>query len=361
MLRFVDKPDFHLGGPLTPKRLSTVATMAIMVTTCLTAVLAGPAASAGAYTLTGAGSTLIAPLEELWAKDFNAKYGDTITYSAVGSGSGIKAITARTVDFGASDAPLTSSQAAECKECVQIPWALTATGVAFNLPGIKKLQLTGPVIADIYLGQITNWDAPQIKKLNKGVPLPNLKITPVFRSDGSGDTYAFTDYLSRISPTWKSTVGGASTTVSFPSGVGGKGNAGVTAVVSSTSGAIGYISASYIIAHGLGAAAIQNAAGKYEYPNIAPIEAAASVIKSVPANNELHIVDPPKSDKHAYPISTFTYAIVPKTAPQKGALASWVYYAMTSGQAFGASLDFAPIPKVVLNAGVKSVRELQQG
>jgi phosphate transport system substrate-binding protein len=339
---------------LTYKRLSTVAIMLI----CVTAGLAGPA-GASAYSLTGAGSTLVAPLVSFWTSDFQHRYGDTITYAAVGSGAGIAQISARAVDFGASDAPLTSTQAANCKECVQIPWALTATGIAFHLEGIRLLHLTGPVVASIYLGQITNWNAAPIAKLNKGVKLPNLKITPVFRSDGSGDTYAFTDYLSRISGAWKSQVGNA-TTVSFPAGVGGKGNDGVTAVVSSTNGAIGYISASYIIAHHLGAAALQNAAGKFEYPNLKNIENAASSVKSVPANNEMHIVNPPKKYKTAYPLSTFTYCIVPKTAPQKGAIASWVYYAMTLGQSFGAQLDFAPIPKVVLNAGIKSVRELQQ-
>jgi phosphate transport system substrate-binding protein len=340
---------------LSLKKLSIVTAM---VMTSLTAAFAIPAA-ASAYSLTGAGSTLVAPLLEDWAKGFNSKYGDTVTYSAVGSGTGIADITNRTVDFGASDAPLTPSQEAACKECIQIPWALTATGIAYNVAGVTHLRLSGPVLADIYLGTITNWDAPQIAKLNKGVTLPNLKITPVFRSDGSGDTYAFTGYLSDVSPTWKSKVGGPSTTVSFPTGVGGKGNAGVTAVVSSTSGAIAYISASYIIAHDLPAAALQNAAGKYEYPNLAPIEAAAKIIKSVPANNELHIVDPPKSDKLAYPLSTFTYAIVPKGAAQAAALASWIYYAMSAGQTFGAALDFAPIPAVVLNAGIKSVKELQ--
>jgi len=340
---------------LRPKRLTTV--VAIMLMTCLTAGLAGPA-GASAYSLTGAGSTLVAPLETYWASDFQHRYGDTVTYAAVGSGAGIAQISARAVDFGASDAPLTPTQAAACKECVQIPWALTATGIAFHLEGIRLLHLTGPVVAGIYLGQITNWDAPQITKLNKGVKLPNLKITPVYRSDGSGDTYAFTDYMSRISSTWKSQVGNA-TTVSFPTGVGGKGNDGVTAVVSSTNGAIGYISASYIVAHHLGAAALQNAAGKFEYPNVSNIENAASSIKSVPANNEMHIVNPPKKYKTAYPLSTFTYCIVPRTAAQKGAIASWVYYAMTLGQSFGAQLDFAPIPKVVLNAGIKTVRELQ--
>jgi phosphate transport system substrate-binding protein len=333
------------------KMLAAAAAMA-----CLAMGLtAGSAAAAGS--LTGAGSTLVAPLEAYWGQEFQHLYGDTVTYAAVGSGAGIAQITARTVDFGASDAPLTSAQAAACNGCVQIPWALTATGVAFHLEGIRKLNLTGPVIAEIFLGKITTWNAPAIVKLNKGISLPNLKITPVFRSDGSGDTYAFTDYLSRISSTWKSQVGN-STAVNFPTGVGGKGNAGVTAVVSSTDGAIGYISASYIIAHQLGAAAVQNAAGFFEYPNLSNIEEAAQAVKSVPANNEMHIVDPPKKFRIAYPISTFTYAIVPKAAPQKALLASWIDYALTAGQKFGAALDFAPIPKVVLKASEKTVKSL---
>ena len=342
---------------MTRNRLPIVTILAVMA--CLTAVLVPSPAGASTYSLTGAGSTLVAPLESFWASDYQHRYGDTITYAAVGSGAGIAQVSARAVDFGASDAPLTPTQAANCNECVQIPWALTATGIAFHIEGVRRLQLSGPVVAAIYLGKITSWNAPAIAKLNKGVKLPNLKITPVFRSDGSGDTYAFTDYLSRISAAWKVQVGNA-TAVSFPTGVGGKGNDGITAVVSSTNGAIGYISASYIIAHHLGAAALQNAAGNFEYPNLGAIVAAAKVVKSVPANNEMHIVNPPKSNKLAYPLSTFTYCIVPRTAPQKGALASWVYYAMTLGQAFGAQLDFAPIPKVVLNAGIKSVRRLQQ-
>jgi phosphate transport system substrate-binding protein len=331
--------------------------LAVIAVTCLTVGFASPA-GASAYSLTGAGSTLVAPFEAFWASDFQHRYGDTVTYAAVGSGAGIAQISARVVDFGASDAPLTPAQAEKCKECIQIPWALTATGIAFHLEGIRKLKLTGPVVASIYLGTITNWNAPAIAKLNKGVKLPNLKITPVFRSDGSGDTYAFTDYLSRVSSAWKTKVGFA-TSVSFPTGVGGKGNDGETAIVSSTNGAISYISASYIIAHHLGAAALQNAAGKFEYPNLKNIENAASSVKHVPANNEMHIVNPPKKYKTAYPLSTFSYCIVPRGAGQKDALASWIYYAMTLGQAFGAQLDFAPIPKVVLEAGVKSVRELK--
>jgi phosphate transport system substrate-binding protein len=341
---------------LTRTRLLSLAAVAVAAT--LTSGLASTAEAAGS--LTGAGSTLIAPLESFWAQDYQRRYSDSVTYAAVGSGAGIAQITARTVDFGASDAPLTAAQAAACNGCLQIPWALSATGIAFHVSGLRGLHLSGPVLANIYLGKITNWSDPAIKKLNKGTSLPNLKITPVFRSDGSGDTYAFTDFLSRVSSTWRSQVGFA-TSVNFPTGVGGKGNDGITAVVSSTNGSIGYIAASYIIAHGLAAAALQNRAGKFEYPNLRNIEAAAKVVKHVPANNEMHIVNPPRRYKTAYPLSTFTYAIVPKVSAKKQLLASWVYYAMTAGQAFGAALDFAPIPKVVLNAGIRSVRALQQG
>jgi phosphate transport system substrate-binding protein len=330
------------------------------VVACLTVGLsAGPAvASASAEELTGAGSTLIAPLlETYWAEEFQKTTGDKVTYSAVGSGAGISQISARSVGFGASDAPLTPAQAAECKECIQIPWALTATGVAWHIEGISRLRLTGPVLAQIYLGQITNWDSPAIQKLNKGETLPNLPITVVYRSDGSGDTYAFTDYLSRVSSEWKTKVGNA-TSVSFPTGVGGKGNAGVTAVVVSTNGSIGYISASYIIAHDLGAAALKNAAGKYEYPNLKNIENAAKSIKKVPSNNEMHIVNPKKKYRIAYPLSTFTYVIIPKDTSQKELITKWVHYALTTGQKFGAALDFASVPKVVIKAAEKTLKNL---
>lgn len=314
-------------------------------------------AGASAAGLTGAGSTLVAPLMANWINGFEIKEGISVKYGAVGSGTGIAQITARTVDFGASDAPLTPEQAAACNGCVQIPWALSATGIGFNIPGVKKLNLTGKIIAGIYFGKITNWNDPKIKKANPGAKLPNLAITPVFRSDGSGDTYAFTNYLSKISPAWRTEVG-FSTTVGWKAGVGAKGNAGITATVTKTPGAIGYISASYLIAAGLGAAAVQNNAGNYEFPNLKNIENAASVVKSVPASNALSIVNPPKKATTAYPISTFTYAIVPHNAPQKGFLQQFLTYAVTIGQKYGASLDFAPLPKVVLSAAKSSIASL---
>jgi phosphate transport system substrate-binding protein len=314
-------------------------------------------ASSDNGSLTGAGSTLVAPLMSNWASDFEARHSISVTYGAVGSGAGISQITARTVDYGASDAPLTPAQASACNSCVQIPWGLTATGVAFHLNGVKKLNLTGPIIAKIYLGTIHNWNDRAIAKINPGVKLPNLGITPVFRSDGSGDTYAFTDWLSRVSAPFKSQIGNA-TAVSFPHGVGGKGNDGVTAVVGSTNGTIAYISASYIIAHGLSVAALQNRAGKFVYPNLKNIAAAASAVKSVPANNELHIVNPPKSLPLAYPLSTFTYVIVPKSSPKASSLRVFILYAMGTGQKFGPALDFAPIPGVVYKAGVTTTNTL---
>jgi phosphate transport system substrate-binding protein len=314
-------------------------------------------AGASAAGLTGAGSTLVAPLMANWINGFEIKEGIPVKYGAVGSGAGIAQITARTVDFGASDAPLTPQQASACNGCVQIPWALSATGLGFNVPGVKKLNLTGKLIAGIYFGKITNWNDPKIKQANPKAKLPNLTITPVFRSDGSGDTYTFTNYLSKISPAWRNEVGYA-TTVGFKAGVGGKGNAGVTSTVVKTPGAIGYISASYLIAAGLGAVAVQNKAGNYEVPNLKNIESAAATVKSVPASNELNITNPPKSAKIAYPISTFTYAIVPHDAPQKGFVQQFVTYAITKGQAYGAALDFAPLPTVVLSAAKKAVGSL---
>ena len=312
-------------------------------------------ASAATGTLNGAGSTLVAPLEQEWASAFQTRTGITVNYQAVGSGTGITDVSQRLVDFGASDAPLTPTQAAGCHSCVQIPWALSATGVGYNVPGVgNRLRLNGPTLAKIYLGQITTWNNSAIQKLNPGVRLPNLKITPIYRSDGSGDTYAFTNYLSDVSGTWRSKVNFA-TSVQFPTGVGQKGNSGVTAALQSTSGGIAYIAVSYLIAHKIPAVAIQNQAGKFEYPNLANIENAAQTVKQVPAGNALHIVDPPKSAKIAYPISTFTYVIAPQGAKQAGLLRQFINYDLTTGQHFGASLDFAPIPKIVLKAAKSAV------
>jgi phosphate transport system substrate-binding protein len=334
-----------------------LAVLCIAVAAAVAGTASVTTAAASAAGLTGAGSTLVAPLMANWINGFEIKEGIPVKYGAVGSGTGIAQITARTVDFGASDAPLTPEQEAACNGCVMIPWALSATGIGFNIPGVKKINLTGKILAGIYFGKITKWNDPKIKKINPKAKLPGLTITPIFRSDGSGDTYTFARYLSKISPAWKSEVGYA-TTIGFPTGVGAKGNSGVTATVVKTPGAIGYISASYLIAAGLGAAAVQNNAGNYEVPNLENIESAASFVKKIGANNTVDITNPPKKATIAYPISTFTYAIVPHNAPQKGAVQQFVKYAATLGQKYGAALDFAPLPKVVKQAALNAVNSL---
>jgi phosphate transport system substrate-binding protein len=319
----------------------------------LVGVLALGVPALASASLTGAGSTLVAPLMANWINGFEVGGGTGVKYAPVGSGEGIKQISSRTVDFGASDAPMTSEQAAECNGCVTIPWALSATGVGFNVPGVNKLNLSGPVLAEIFMGKITKWNDKKIAKLNPKAKLPSTTITPVFRSDGSGDTYAFSNYLSKVSPAWRSQVG-VGTTVGFKAGVGAKGNTGVTSALK-TPGAIGYVAAAYLIGAGAHAVAIENAAGNFELPNLSNIEEAATVVKTVRPNSGVSIVDPPKSAKKAYPISTFTYAIVPGNAPQATALKEFIGYALTTGQKYGAALDFAPLPSVVLSAAQKAL------
>lgn len=318
------------------------------------------ATTGGSNTLVGAGSTLVAPLITTeWTPKYAEKTKVAVTYGSIGSGGGIAQITARTVDFGASDAPLTEDEFKEAKGVVQIPWALAATDVAYNVQGVgNQLKLTGPVLAEIYEGKITTWNDPKIAALNPGVKLPAEKITPVYRSDGSGDTYAFTNYLSHISTEWASKYG-HSTSVSFPVGIGGKGNSGVGAEITNTKGSIGYIAIAYVLANKFDYALIQNAAGKYPVPGIMSIEAAAKTLKSVPANNEVSIVDPPASAPEAYPISTFTYALVPQKSPKAEVLKPFLKWAVTTGQEFGPKLDFAPLPPEVVAADEATIGKLE--
>src|SRR4051812_37078312 len=279
--------------------------------------------------LTGAGSTLVAPLISQWEPDYAKSAGITITYGAVGSGGGIDAITNRTVDFGASDAPLSSDQATACNTCLQIPWALAATVVTYNVKGVPdKLKLTGPVLEAVFSGSITSWNDSQIASLNPGVNLPSTHITPIYRSDGSGDSYVFTSYLSAVSPDWKSQVG-ASTQPSFPTGTGAEKNSGVAAAVQSTDGAIGYVAVSYIAADSLMEALVQNAAGKYPEPTPEGIRPAATPARGPAADGSVSLVNPPSSAADAYPLSTYTYAIVPKDSGKATTTKAFLTYAIT--------------------------------
>ena len=316
------------------------------------------ASAASAATLSGAGSTLVAPLEQEWASAFEANNsGTTITYQAVGSGTGLQDIAAGQVDFGASDAPLSASPV-HCNGCVQMPWALSATGLGFHINGIHRLHLTGNVIAQIYLGIIKNWNDPRIGKLQpRGTHLPNLPITVFFRSDGSGDTYAFTDYESGVSGAFKNRIGSA-TTVSWPTGVGAKGNSGMVQALAATNGGIAYVAVSYLIADWPYAVAVKNQAGNYEVPNFQNIKNAAQAFTSLGSGNEIHIVNPPRSARIAYPISTYTYVVVPTSAPQASLLKSFIGFAINGGQALGPRLDFVPIPPFIRSADQNTLNQV---
>jgi phosphate transport system substrate-binding protein len=338
----------------------TLSILAAGLVVALTAAVAAGAKSSGT-TLTGAGSTFVSPLVSQWASDYASKTGVQIAYSPVGSGAGIAAITARQVDFGASDAPLSPDQAAACNGCVQIPWALSATAIIYNLPGVPNdLHMTGQVLARIYLGQIKKWDDSAIKALNPKVSLPSTDITPVYRSDNSGTTYNFTDFLSTVSPDWKGKIG-RGVNANWPAGQGGKGSSGVAGVVSNTQGALGYADVAFALKNRLKFMALRNASGVFTTPGLRGINAAAATVKRVPANNEMHIVNPPKGDRLAYPICTFTYVILPTKSDKAPDLRKFVFYAVspTQGQKQGPKLLFAPLPKVVLVAAEKTLKKVQ--
>ena len=335
------------------KRLVAAAAVAV---TAFIAATAGAQPRAGA--LIGAGSSFVFPLVSTWAPLYEAATGTHVSYNPIGSGGGIQAIQNRTVDFGASDAPMTTDQLIACKGCVEIPWALSATAAMYNLNGAPPhLKITGKVLADIYLGKITNWNAPALKKLNAGVSLPNEKITPIFRSDASGTTFNFTDYLSHVSGEFAQNIG-TSTQVNFPVGVGGRGSSGISAVLARTEGGIAYADVAYARANHFKYFRVQNLAGKFHIPGPAGINAAASTVKFIPADNSLSIVNPPKSKPLAYPICTFTYVILPKKTDKAADLRKFVSWALTSGQKAGPKLLFEPIPKVVLARAQATLKQI---
>ncbi len=290
----------------------------------------------------------MAPLMSKWQSGYADKSGNTVTYGSIGSGGGIDQITARTVDFGASDAPLTPDQANSCDGCLTIPWSLGAVTPSYNVEGLSNyLHLTGPLLADIYLGKVKTWNDPEIAKLNPGANLPSTKITPVYRSDASGTTYAFTDYLSKVSPEFKSKIG-TSTQVQFPTGIGGNGSDGVAAAVAAHDGAIGYYDVAYATSNNLDVALLQNAAGNFPKPTIPNINAAAATTKSVPQTG-VSIVDPPASAKNAWPDSTYTYAIVPESISTADALKQFLTYAIGPGQEYSEGLGYGTLPKQVVS------------
>jgi phosphate transport system substrate-binding protein len=309
--------------------------------------------------ISGAGSSFVFPLVSKWIPALGSAYGYNVSYNPIGSGGGIAAIQAGTVDFGASDAPLSKDQFAACKGCVQIPWALSATAVMYNLPGAGcVLRLTGPLLANIYLGTVTRWNDPAITKINPKCSLPDTKITPVYRSDNSGTTYNFTDYLSKVSPAWKSKLG-IGVNAQWPTGVGARGSSGVSGVLTKTEGAIGYADVAYALKNKIRFASILNKSFKYATPGLRGIAAAAATApKVITGDGAISIVDPPKGSPLAYPISTFTWVIASSSSSKRAELKKLIYWAVTQGQAYGKPLLFQPLPKQVQAFAYKQIKKL---
>jgi phosphate transport system substrate-binding protein len=311
------------------------------------ALLAGTAAMAG--DISGAGATFPAPVYAKWAEAYKTATGIGLNYQAIGSGGGIKQIKARTVAFGASDKPLTPAEL-NAAGLMQFPTVMGGVVPVVNLPGVKpgQLHLTGAVLADIYRGAITKWNAPQIAALNRGVKLPALPITVVHRSDGSGTTFLFTSYLSMKSPAWKTAVG-ASDSVQWPTGLGGKGNDGVAAFVKQTIGSIGYVEYAYAKQNGATFVLVQNRAGQYPAPVAANFAAAAAGADWTKApGNYLLLLDEPGAK--SWPITGATFILVYRKqtdAASGAAVLRFFDWAYKNGDAAAGALDYVPMPASV--------------
>ena len=345
------------GEGLMKRALAIVGLVGVIAVAAVAGRAEASTTRKSAASLTGAGSSFVFPLVSAWIPQLGSAFGINVNYAPIGSGGGISAVTGRTVDFGASDAPLTADQMTACKGCVQIPWALSATSIAYNLPGANCiLHLTGPLLAQIYLGQISTWSDGKIKAINGKCNLPDTKITPVYRSDNSGTSYNFTDFLSSASADWKSKLG-VGVNAQWPAGVGARGSAGVAGVVTKTEGALTYVDVAYSLKNKLRFASILNKDGKYTTPGLRGISAAASTLPAkITGNGELSIVNPPKGNPLSYPISTFTYIIVPVGSSKAAELRKVIYWAVTAGQKSGPKLLFQPLPKQVQAFDYKQIK-----
>jgi phosphate transport system substrate-binding protein len=339
------------------RKRATAAVLAVLVVMAMGLMawtsLAAASSTRQNGTLVGAGSTFVAPLVAKWQASYKPS---KVVYSGIGSGAGIAAISGRTVDFGASDAPLTKDQFSSCHGCVQIPWAFSATSIPYHVSGVGSgLKLTGPVLAGIYTGSIRYWDNPAIKKINAGLNLPHDKIVPIYRSDASGTSYNFTDYLSHVSKSWKKSIG-KGTQPNFRVGVGAKGSSGVALKLKTTNGGITYVDVAYSLNNHLSMARIKNRAGRYQLPGIIQIRAAAKTLKKLQSkDNSITVVDPNPSQPKAYPICTFTYVIVPLKTGKAAELRRFVDWALTKGQSYGPKLRFVELPKIVQKTARKSL------
>ncbi len=317
--------------------------------------------AAQAQKLTGAGATFPYPIYSKWFTEYSAAHpGVEVNYQSIGSGGGIRQVTAGLVEFGATDGPMTDEQLNASKiKLVHIPTVLGAVVPVFNVPGVGELNFSPDVLADIYLGKISSWSDPRIVKDNPGVHVPDQKIIVVHRSDGSGTTYIFTDYLTKISKDWASGPGKGNSP-SWPVGVGGKGNEGVAGLVRQLPGAIGYVELIYALQNKISFGAVKNAAGNWVKASIDGVTDAAASVKQMPADYRVSITNAPGAE--SYPISSFTWLLIP-THPTDAAKAkvlkdmlSWI---VTSGENEVSALSYAPLPKSVAEKVLKTIYALQ--
>jgi phosphate transport system substrate-binding protein len=312
--------------------------------------------------LTGAGATFPYPLYSKWFDVYGREKGVRINYQPIGSGGGIRQISERTVDFGASDGPVPDDVLAKLapRKLVHIPMVAGAVALAYHLQGIPSgLKLTPDVLADIYLGKLTRWNDPRLTALNRNLRFPDAAIVVAHRSDGSGTTNIFTDYLSKVSPEWKTRVG-EGTSVEWPTGVGGKGNDGVTAIVKQQAGGIGYVELAYALQNRLTTAQMRNKAGVFISPSLSTTTAAVDAYaKQIPGDFRFFITDAPS--KLAYPIAGFTWILLDQeqTNQAKGqALAQFLWWAIHDGQRYAPPLLYAPLPKALISRVEHTLRSV---
>ncbi|MBI5507315.1 MAG: phosphate ABC transporter substrate-binding protein PstS [Deltaproteobacteria bacterium] len=307
-----------------------------------------PATVSGApISLQGAGATFPYPLYSKWVAEYQKRDPRVrINYQSIGSGGGIRQITERTVDFGASDAPMNDDELGRAPaKLIHVPTALGAVVVTYNLPGVSGLKLSAELIAAVFLGEISSWADPMIAAANPGLKLPAGPLMVTYRSDGSGTTAVFTEYLAKVSPAWKEKVGSGKS-VKFPVGLGAKGNEGVAGQIKATPGSLGYVELAYAKQAGLAFALVQNRAKAFVAPSVDSVKAAAAAVAdTIPDDLRVSIVDPPGAD--AYPIASFTYILAYAAQPDavKGkALAQFLWWAIHDGQLLAPGLDYAPLP-----------------
>ena len=318
---------------------------------------------AAAPLINGAGATFPYPIYSTWFDEYHKKTGVRINYQSIGSGGGIRQVLEGTVDFGATDGPMSDEQLGQAKTPIlHFPTVLGAVVATFNLPGIEKLRLTPETLTGIFLGKITSWNDPALVKDNPGIALPAQPIVPVHRSDGSGTTYVFVDFLSKVSPEWAKTVG-KNTAVSWPVGLGGKGNEGVTGLIKQTPNSIGYVELVYAVQNKLPYAEIKNRAGNFVSPTLESVTAAAAAASAqMPEDFRVSITDPSAPD--AYPIASFTWLLVPSRiadADKGKAIIDFLGWMLAEGQAFTKPLGYAPLPESVAAMEKKAIGKVQAG